>query len=386
MSRGDEDTAAGSRGPDGARGDAEACIAFTGGGTGGHVFPGLAVIEALRERWPGRIVWIGSGKEVERRAVEAAGVEFIAIPSGKLRRSISLKNVGDAFKVAAGYLAARRVLHELRPALLFSKGGYVSVPPCMAAASLGIPVFTHESDLSPGLATRLNAKRAERILVSWERTVDDLPEDRRGRAVAVGNPVRRAIREGNAAAGRGWLGFADDLPIVLVLGGSQGARQVNELIAAILPELAGKARVAHQTGPGNAPARPADGGYKGFEFVSAELPDLYAAADVIVGRAGAGTLWEGAASGKPMVFIPLGSGSRGDQVENARLLASRGGAVCLAGSDATPAALLAALEPLLTDPAARAAMAAAAGETARPDAAAAIAGMILDRVLKGSTR
>ncbi len=386
MSRGDEDTAAGARGPGGARGDAEACIAFTGGGTGGHVFPGLAVIEALRERWPGRIVWIGSGKEVERRAVEAAGVEFFSIPSGKLRRSISLKNVGDAFKVVAGYLAARRVLRELRPALLFSKGGYVSVPPCMAASSLGIPVFTHESDLSPGLATRLNAKRAERILVSWERTVDDLPEGRRARAVAVGNPVRRAIREGDAAAGRGWLGFDDDLPIVLVLGGSQGARQVNELIAAILPELAGKARVAHQTGPGNAPVRPADGGYKGFEFVSDELPDLYAAADVIVGRAGAGTLWEGAASGKPMVFIPLGSGSRGDQVENARLLASRGGAVCLAGSDATPEALLAALEPLLSDPAARAAMAAAAGETARPDAAAAIAGMILDRVLKGSTR
>lgn len=364
----------------------DSCIVFTGGGTGGHVFPGLAVIEALRERWQGRIVWIGSGKEVERKAVEVAGVEFIAIPSGKLRRSASFKNLGDAFKVIAGYLAARRALRGLRPALLFSKGGYVSVPPCMAAASLGIPVFTHESDLSPGLATRLNARRAERILVSWERTVDDLPESQRDRAVVVGNPVRRAIREGDAASGRSWLGFGDDLPIVLALGGSQGARQVNELIEAILPALAGKARVAHQTGPGNAPCRPADGGYKGFEFVSGELPDLYAAADVIVGRAGAGTLWEGAASGKPMVFIPLESGSRGDQVENARLLASRGGAVCLTGDDATPEALLAALSPLLSDPAARATMAAAAGETARPDAAAAIADMIIERVLKGSTR
>ncbi|HPM71674.1 MAG TPA: undecaprenyldiphospho-muramoylpentapeptide beta-N-acetylglucosaminyltransferase [Spirochaetales bacterium] len=382
MSRDDEMTA-GSASP---RGGDSACIAFTGGGTGGHVFPGLAVIEALRERWPGRIVWIGSGKEVERQAVEAAGVEFVAIPSGKLRRSASLENVGDAFKVVAGYLAARRVLRGLRPALLFSKGGYVSVPPCMAAAALGIPVFTHESDLSTGLATRLNARRAERILVSWERTLDDLPESQRARAIAVGNPVRRAIRAGNAAAGRRWLGFADDLPIVLALGGSQGARQVNDLIGAILPALAGKARVAHQCGPGNPVCRPADGDYKGFEFVSGELPDLYAAADVIVGRAGAGTLWEGAASGKPMVFIPLGSGSRGDQVENARLLASRGGAVCLAGDEATPEALLAALTPLLSNPEARSTMAAAAGETARPDAAAAIAGMILDRVLKGSTR
>ncbi|PKL25523.1 MAG: undecaprenyldiphospho-muramoylpentapeptide beta-N-acetylglucosaminyltransferase [Spirochaetae bacterium HGW-Spirochaetae-3] len=362
------------------------CIAFTGGGTGGHVYPGLAVIERLRERWDGRIVWIGSGKEVERSAVEAAGVEFFSIPSGKLRRSLSARNVPDAFRVLAGYFAARGLLRRLKPAILFSKGGYVSVPPCMAASSLGIPVFTHESDLSPGLATRLNARRADRILLSWEKTLGFLPEAQRPRATVTGNPVRAAIGNGDADAGREWLGFGPDLPVILVLGGSQGARQVNELIAAALPALAGKARVAHQTGPGNEPCRPDDDGYRGFEYVKEELPDVYAAADIIVGRAGAGTLWEGAAAFKPMVFIPLaGSASRGDQVENAELLAAAGAAICLTGASATTEALVAALGPLMTSPDARRAMAEAARRMAKPDAAQAIADLILARIRKGCT-
>jgi len=364
----------------------EPCIAFTGGGTGGHVFPGLAVIERLRERWNGRIVWIGSGKEVERSAVEAAGVEFFSIPSGKLRRSLSARNFSDAFRVAAGYFAAKKLLKELAPALLFSKGGYVSVPPCMAASALGIPVFTHESDLTPGLATRLNARRAEKILVSWDKTLGYLPEAQRAKAVVVGNPVRAAIGKGSPEAGRAWLGFEADLPIVLVLGGSQGARQVNELVAAILPVLDGKARIAHQTGPGHEPCRPADSGYKGFPFVSGEMPDLLAAADIIVGRAGAGTLWEGAAAGKPMVFVPLGgSGSRGDQVENAEMLADAGAALCLTGAAATPDALSAALLPLVESSAARRTMAEAARRLARPDAASVVADLIITRIWKDTT-
>jgi UDP-N-acetylglucosamine--N-acetylmuramyl-(pentapeptide) pyrophosphoryl-undecaprenol N-acetylglucosamine transferase len=312
--------------------------------------------------------------------VEAAGIEFFEIPSGKLRRSLSLENFVDAFRVIAGYLAARRLLSRLRPVLLFSKGGYVSVPPCMAAASLGIPYFTHESDLSPGLATRLNARRADAILVSWEQTLRSLPQEQRARATVVGNPVRAAISQADPAIGRSWLGFDADLPIILVLGGSQGARQVNQLIEAILPALSGKARVAHQTGPGNEPCRPADDGYRGFCFVSGELPHLLAAADIIVGRAGAGTIWEGAAAGKAMVLIPLaGSASRGDQVENAELLAEAGAAVCLTGRDVTAAELQRRLMPLIDSAEKRQAMARAARAMARPDAAAIIADMILDR-------
>lgn len=361
----------------------EPCVAFTGGGTGGHVFPGLAVAERLRSSWDGRIVWIGSGKAVEREAVIAAGIEFFAVPSGKLRRTPSLKNAADAFRVLAGFFASRALLRRLRPIVLFSKGGYVSVPPCYAAASLGIPVLTHESDVSPGLATRLNARKAEAILVSWDRTLGLLPEAVRPKARVVGNPVRAAIGAGDAARGRAWLGFGDELPIVLVLGGSQGARQVNELMAAVLPALAGKARVAHQTGPGNPPIRAADGSYRGFEFVRDELPDLYAAADVIVGRAGAGTVWEGAAAGKPMVFIPLaGQGTRGDQVENADFLAASGAAVCLTGDRATPEALASALAELLASPEARSAMASAAARLVRPDAAERAAALILERIRK----
>ncbi len=356
------------------------CIAFTGGGSGGHVYPGLAVIERLRGRWDGRIVWIGSGKEVERAAVEAAGIEFFRVPSGKLRRSLSARNLADAFKVAAGFFASLSLLRRLRPALLFSKGGYVSVPPCLAAAALGIPVFTHESDVSPGLATRINLRRAERAILSWEATLGWLPPAARAKAVVMGNPVRAAISAGDASRGRAWLGFDDRLPVILVLGGSQGARQVNELVSAVLPSLAGKARVAHQTGAGAEPCRPADGGYRGFPFLHAELPDVIAAADIVVGRAGAGTVWESAAAMKPMVLIPLsGQGSRGDQVENAALLASAGGAVSLAGENATPAALLAALEPLIASAERREAMARAAAGLARPGAAQAIADLVMER-------
>lgn len=365
----------------------EPCIAFTGGGTGGHVYPGLAVIERLRERWTGRIVWIGSGKEVERAAVEAAGIEFFPIPSGKLRRSLSFRNLTDVFRIVAGYFAARKLLVRLSPLLVFSKGGYVSVPPCMAAFSLGIPVFTHESDLTPGLATRLNARRADRILVSWDKTLAYLPEAQRDKATVVGNPVRTAIGKGDPSKGLAWLGFAGDLPVILALGGSQGARQINGLISAVLPKLKGLAPVAHQTGPGHEACRPADAWYKGFEFVQGEMADILAAADIIVGRAGAGTLWEGAAAGKPMIFIPLsGSGSRGDQVDNASMLAEAGAAVCLTGSAATPEALLEALLPLIGSAEKRQAMADAARRTARPDAATAIASLILTRIQKEPVR
>lgn len=357
-----------------------ACIAFTGGGTGGHVYPGLAVAERLRHDWRGRIVWIGSGKESERSAVAAAGIEFFSVPSGKLRRSFSLRNLLDAFKVLGGVLASLRLLGRLRPTLLFSKGGYVSVPPCLAAAILGIPVFTHESDLTPGLATRINARFAERVLLSWNATLGSLSSSLRRKATITGNPVRQAMFSGNPEKGRAWLGFDDALPIVLVLGGSQGALQVNGLVGAILPSLAGKARVAHQTGPGNPPCRTDDASYRAFEYLREELPDVMAAAAVIVGRAGAGTVWESIAAGKPMVLVPLGGkGSRGDQVENARMLADAGAAVCLAGPEATPQALLDALDSLLENPASGKRMASSAAALASRDAAGSIASMLAKR-------
>jgi len=331
------------------------------------------------------VAWLGSRKGSDRAAVESAGVEYIALPSGKLRRNISLENLVDAFRVVHGYAAARKALRELAPALLFSKGGYVSVPPCAAAASLGIPYFTHESDLTPGLATRLNARRAERVILSYEETRSLLPARSRPGAVVAGNPVRSSIRKGDASRGRSFLGAPADLPVALFLGGSQGARQVNELVAAVLPSLEGRAFVAHQTGEARAgfsgSARSHDGRYRSFSFISDEMPDVLAAADLVIGRAGASTLWECAALGKPMVLVPLcGSGTRGDQVDNARLFARAGAAACLVGPEATPEALEAAVLGFLGDPAALAAAGAASRELAGADAAGAIADIILRRI------
>lgn len=368
----------------------EKTIAFTGGGTGGHVYPGLAVAGALREKgFRGRIVWLGSKKESDRAAVEAAGLEFIALPSGKLRRELSLKNATDAFRVLAGYVAARRELKRLKPSLLFSKGGYVSVPPCAAAASLGIPYFTHESDLTPGLATRLNAKKAERVVLSYEATRPLLPETARKPAVVVGNPVRSEIRRGDRAKGRALLGLDKDpslrdLPVIFFSGGSQGARQVNELAAATLSRLSEKAFVLHQGGPGASPAIAGDvpnDRYRFYKYIREGMPDLLAAADLVVGRSGAGTLWESSALAKPMLLVPLcGSGTRGDQVDNAELFVRAGAAISLVGSEATADALVAEALGLLSEPMRLAAMGKAAVALAGRDAASDIADLILHRI------
>jgi UDP-N-acetylglucosamine--N-acetylmuramyl-(pentapeptide) pyrophosphoryl-undecaprenol N-acetylglucosamine transferase len=364
----------------------EKIIVFTGGGTGGHVYPGLAVAEALREKgYSGRIVWLGSKKESDRAAVEAAGLEFIALPSGKLRRELSLKNAVDAFRVLEGYVAARRELKRLKPSLLFSKGGYVSVPPCAAAASLDIPYFTHESDLTPGLATRLNAKKAERVVLSYEATRALLPEAARGRAVVAGNPVRAEIRRGERAKGRALLGLDKDpslrgLPVIFFLGGSQGARQVNELVAESLGRLAERAFVLHQGGPGASPAGE-NGRYRFYQYIRGEMPDLLAAADLVVGRSGAGTLWESSALAKPMLLVPLcGSGTRGDQVDNAELFVRAGAAISLVGSEATADALVAEALGLLSEPIRLAVMGKAAADLAGRDAASDIADLMLRRI------
>ena len=330
-------------------------IAFTGGGTGGHIYPGLAVIQAMRAKgFRGRIAWIGSKKELDRSIVEREGIEYYAVPSGKLRRSFSLRTIGDAFSVLAGFAASLRLLSSLKPILLFSKGGYVSVPPCWAAASLKIPYFTHESDTSPGLATRLNAGRAEKILVSWPQTASMLPPPLRARVDVVGNPVRPSLFAGDAGKGRIFLNAPEGIPIVFFVGGSQGSRQVNDIVHAILPDLAGKAFIVHQTGKelfSQDEHAPLPGRYLALPYIGEEMSDILAACDMVAGRAGAGTVWESAALGKPMVLIPLaGSGTRGDQVENAEMAEKAGAARCLAGNNASPGKVLAAILAYLQNP------------------------------------
>jgi UDP-N-acetylglucosamine--N-acetylmuramyl-(pentapeptide) pyrophosphoryl-undecaprenol N-acetylglucosamine transferase len=307
-------------------------IAFTGGGTGGHIYPGLAVAAALQERFPCRIFWIGSAEGMDRSLVEGGGLDFFGVPSGKLRRYVSLRNLSDLFKIGAGFFAARRILKRERPALLFSKGGFVSVPPCAAAASLGIPVFTHESDYSPGLATRINARFASLIFTAYQDTAGFFAPALRERIRVAGNPVRAAFRTADAAAGRRFLGISPEERILLVLGGSQGAREINELVRENLETFTGYYTVVHQTGPNRDWDLGASERYRPYAYIREELPQVVAAAELVLGRSGAGTVWEAAAAGKPMVLVPLrGSGTRGDQVENAAFFERVGAAVTIGG-------------------------------------------------------
>ncbi|MBR5401317.1 MAG: UDP-N-acetylglucosamine--N-acetylmuramyl-(pentapeptide) pyrophosphoryl-undecaprenol N-acetylglucosamine transferase [Treponema sp.] len=342
-------------------------VAFTGGGTGGHIYPGLAVADELRalaqkENKQITINWIGCSKGMDGQLVKkAVGPDgkptadaFYGIPSGKLRRYFSWQNFTDLFRIIGGYFASRRILKKLRPAFLFSKGGFVSVPPVLAAKHLGIPVFTHECDFTLGLANRLNFKSAKTMFVSYEETRNRLAQADQERVVVTGNPVRPVIYKADAAAGKRFLEITADKPILLVLGGSSGARQINELVWANLDWLCQHFTVVHQTGLLNADSttettlkQKYNGSYKPYQFIYEQMPDVIAAADVILSRAGANSIWEAAVLCKPMVLIPLcGSGTRGDQVDNAKFFEEQNAAVVLLGQDANDQNLKTALEKM----------------------------------------
>ncbi len=360
-------------------------IAFAGGGTGGHIFPGLAVIDELRQRRDCSLFWIGSSRGVDRSLVESAGIEFIGIPSGKLRRYFSLQNAVDFFRIVGGFFVSLAILARRRPALLFSKGGFVSVPPCVAARLLGIPVMTHECDFSPGLATRINSLFADDILVSYEETGERIPARLRSKVTVTGNPVRGSFLAASASRGRAFLGFPEDgRPVLFAQGGSLGAKQVNDLVSGVLDELLPSFRVVHQTGLSQEAMPPSVGmrdGYRAFPFIRSEMPDVLACADLVVSRAGANSVWECATAGKPMVLVPLEKGaSRGDQVENAGYFESRGAAIVLTGERATGANLLETVRRVFSEPGLLKRMSESSAHLGSVRAAAAIAELILSRL------
>jgi UDP-N-acetylglucosamine--N-acetylmuramyl-(pentapeptide) pyrophosphoryl-undecaprenol N-acetylglucosamine transferase len=364
-------------------------LAIAGGGTGGHVLPALAVIDELRRRGVlADVIWIGSREGVERRAAENAGVRFIAIPTGKLRRYLSLRNLTDAARIPLGVFSARRALATFRPSVILSTGGFVSVPTVVAARGIA-PVLTHEQTAILGLANRINARFADVIAVSHPGTAL-LASRLHRRVVVTGNPVRVGLTAGDHARGLLALGFSDAVPVVYVTGGARGASPINQRIAALLPGILDRAQIVHQTGPlsanpdaGNLTQRRASlpvsvrDRYKVVEFIGDELPDVYAAADLVIARAGAGTVAELAYVGLPAILIPL-PGARGDeQALNARVLGDAGGAIVIEQSDATPERLQTEILTLLEDPDRRARMANAARTVARPDAAARLADELL---------
>ncbi|HKL84806.1 MAG TPA: undecaprenyldiphospho-muramoylpentapeptide beta-N-acetylglucosaminyltransferase [Treponemataceae bacterium] len=333
-------------------------IVFTGGGTGGHIFPGLAIIDELIATKNVDILWIGSSKGVDRDIITSHGTEFIGIPSGKLRRYFSFHNFVDVFRIFFGFISSLVILSFNRPILVFSKGGFVSVPPCLAAKILRIPVITHECDYSPGLATKINARSALKILVSCEETLQYFSPSMRNKVLVTGNPVRTRFYDADALAGRAFIGLQDtELPILLVLGGSLGAHQVNEIILDCLDTLCASFFVVHQTGPKNADLYPmpekelTKSRYIRYPFIRDEMADVLAASSLVIARSGANTVWECAAAGKPMILIPLEKGnSRGDQVENARFFVSRGAALMLSGENANSQCLIETLHKLNEKP------------------------------------
>ena len=335
-------------------------IVFAGGGTGGHIYPGLAVADELKKiaeknNLKIKIYWFGNSSGMDRTLVEKSGSadRFCAIPSGKLRRYFSIKNFFDVFKIIAGIVVSFFRLLFIRPAVVFSKGGFVSVPPCFAARILRIPVFTHECDFTPGLATKINSRFASKILVSYPETVKFLPKNKQSLAVVTGNPVRPVFYEADAQKGRKFLfeGKNVDLkkPVLLVLGGSLGAHQLNELVVENLAWLTEHFNVVHQCGSKDASFVPAQtDSYSPYPFIYEQMPDVIACADVILSRAGANTVWESAVEKKPSVLIPLcGNGTRGDQVDNANFFKERGAAFVLTGNEAVFENLRNCLEKLL---------------------------------------
>ena len=372
-------------------------LAITGGGTGGHVLPALAVMDELRRRGAlADLIWIGSRDGVERQAAEKAGIRFVSIPTGKLRRYLSLQNLTDAARVPLGVLAARRALATFRPDVVLSTGGFVSVPAVVAARGIA-PVLAHEQTAILGLANRINARFADVLAVSHTQT-EPLARQLHRRVVVTGNPVRVGLTAGDRSRGLRTLGFKEGIPGVYVTGGARGASPINQRIAALLPGILDRTQIVHQTGPLSANADAANlaqmretlpetvrDRYTVVEFLRDELPDVYAAADLVVGRAGAGTIAELAYIGLPAILVPL-PGARGDeQALNAQVLGDAGAAVVIPQSDATPERLQMEILALLDDPQRRARMSNAARAVARPDATARLAEELLALATKRPT-
>jgi UDP-N-acetylglucosamine--N-acetylmuramyl-(pentapeptide) pyrophosphoryl-undecaprenol N-acetylglucosamine transferase len=356
-------------------------LLIAGGGTGGHVLPALAVLEELARRGQrGEVLWLGSAAGLEREAAARAGIPFRAIPTGKLRRYLSIHTATDAVRIPAGVAAAWRQVRRFRPDVVFSTGGFVSVPSVIAAAR-STPMLTHEQTAILGLATRINARFADVLAVSYEQTAQRAAAIHR-RVVVTGNPVRASLANGDAARALSRFGFDQERPVLYVTGGARGASPLNDRLAALLPGLLDRVQVVHQTGPASAnpdAARLAaerarwptelQNRYQVVEFVGDELADLYAVASLIVGRAGAGTVAELAMLGKPAVLIPLPGTGGDEQTHNARLLAEAGGAILISQAEATPERLGALLRELLADPVRLSEMSAKARTVGRSDAA-----------------
>ena len=322
-------------------------IVLTGGGTAGHVTPNIALIPALREAGY-QISYIGSYDGIERKLIEELNIPYYGISSGKLRRYFDVKNFTDPFRVLKGFREAKKLLKQLKPDVVFSKGGFVTVPVVIAAKRCKIPAIIHESDMTPGLANKLCIPSAVKVCCNFPETVSSLPQDK---AVLTGTPIRQELLNGDAEAGRRFCGFSPEKPVLMVIGGSLGAASVNNHIRSILPELLKEFQVIHLCGKGKTDeSLTGTEGYVQYEYIKKELADLFALSDIVISRAGANAICEISALHKPNLLIPLSANaSRGDQILNARSFERQGFRRVLEEEESTDEKLLNAVRTLYRD-------------------------------------
>ena len=319
-------------------------IVLTGGGTAGHVTPNIALLPKLKELGYD-VHYIGSYNGIEKTLIEACGIPYYGISSGKLRRYFDLKNFSDPFKVLKGFSEASKLLKKLKPNVVFSKGGFVSVPVVIAAKQHRIPVIIHESDMTPGLANKLSIPSASKVCCNFPETMEHLPK---GKAVLSGSPIRQELLTGSRQKALQFTGLSGTKPVLLIIGGSLGSVVVNEAVRSVLPKLLKKFEIIHLCGKGKLDQTlTAMNGYVQYEYISDELKDLFALSDIVISRAGANSICEFLALRKPALLIPLSAAaSRGDQILNAHSFEKQGFSAVLEEEQLNGESLLQALDNL----------------------------------------
>lgn len=322
-------------------------ILLTGGGTAGHVTPNIALLPRLKEEGY-EISYIGSYKGIEKDLIEAQNIPYYGISSGKLRRYFDPKNFSDPFKVLNGLRQAVCLIHKLKPNVIFSKGGFVSVPVLLAARLCRVPAIIHESDITPGLANKIALPGATKVCCNFPETMKYLPAEK---AVLTGSPIRRELLTGNASAARKLCGFDESCPVLFVVGGSSGSVIINNAVRKALPELLKKFQIVHMCGKDHLDqSLMSTTGYRQFEYIGKELRDIFAMSDIVVSRAGANSICELLALHKPNLLIPLSAGaSRGDQILNAASFEKQGFSMVLKEENMTAATLTDAVEKLFAN-------------------------------------
>lgn len=319
-------------------------IILTGGGTAGHVTPNIALLPRLKELGYD-IQYIGSYTGIEKELIEPFGIPYHGISSGKLRRYFSVQNFTDPFRVLKGFREAHKLIRQLKPDVIFSKGGFVSVPVVLAGKRCKVPVIIHESDMTPGLANKIAIPSAAKVCCNFPETLKSLLE---GKAVLTGSPIRQELLSGNKIAAMDMCHFTSDKPVILVIGGSLGAVAVNNAVREALPELLKDFQIIHLCGKGKMDESLKDvEGYCQFEYIKNELRNLFALADIVISRAGANAICELLALHKPNLLIPLSANaSRGDQILNARSFERQGFSLVLEEEQLTKETLLNAVKTL----------------------------------------